>query len=392
VKVSKKAAQFTESVIREMTRLATKHGAVNLAQGFPDFPCPEELKIAAARAINEDYNQYSVTWGAPVLRAAIAKKAKEYNKIDADPDKNIVVTCGTTEAMVSAQLAILDPGEELIVFDPHYENYAPDAIISGAKPKYFELDQENDFALNEERLKEAFNSKTRGLVLNSPLNPTGKVFTRKELNLIADLCDDYDAICFTDEIYEYILYGGSEHISIGSLPSMRDRTVTISGFSKTYSITGWRVGYIIANAELINAIKKVHDFVTVGAPHPLQIACAEALSLPESYYAQLRKDYDEKRKMLLHSLQSLGFSCVDPAGAYYIWSDFSELDHKSDDLEFSRNLVEKVGVAVVPGSSFFYKSDHGNKKIRFTFSKKMETLEKACERLEKNLLRAKPAA
>jgi L-glutamine---4-(methylsulfanyl)-2-oxobutanoate aminotransferase len=285
----------------------------------------------------------------------------------------------------------LDPGEELIVFDPHYENYAPDAIISGAKPKYFELDQENDFALNEERLKEVFNSKTRGLVLNSPLNPTGKVFTRQELNLIADLCDDYDAICFTDEIYEYILYGRAEHISIGSLPSMRDRTVTISGFSKTYSITGWRVGYVIANAELINAIKKVHDFVTVGAPHPLQIACAEALSFPESYYVQLRKDYDEKRKMLLKSLRSIGFDCVDPSGAYYIWSDFGEIDGKSDDLEFSRNLVEKVGVAVVPGSSFYYRSDHGSKKIRFTFSKKMETLEKACERLEKNLLKTRPA-
>ncbi len=368
-----------------MTRLATKHGAVNLAQGFPDFACPDELKIAAAKAIDQDYNQYSVTWGAPVLRQAIAKKAKEYNNIDSDPDKNIVVTCGTTEAMVSSQLAILDPGEELIVFDPHYENYAPDAIISGAKPKYFELDQENDFALNEEELKKEFNSNTRGLVLNSPLNPTGKVFKRKELELIADLCDDYDAICFTDEIYEYILYGDAEHISIGSLPSMRDRTVTISGFSKTYSVTGWRVGYIIANAELTNAIKKVHDFVTVGAPHPLQIACAEALSFPESYYTTLRKDYDEKRKMLLKSLRSIGFSCVDPDGAYYIWSDFSELDSKSNDVEFARRLVEEVGVAVVPGSSFYYKSNHGNKKIRFTFSKKMETIEKACERLEKNL-------
>lgn len=385
MKVSKKAAEFTESVIREMTRLATKHGAVNLAQGFPDFPCPEELKIAAAKAINEDYNQYSVTWGAPVLRQAIAKKAREYNGIEADPDKNIVVTCGTTEAMVSAQLAILDPGEELIVFDPHYENYAPDAIISGARPKYFELDQENDFALDEEKLKEAFNSKTRGLVLNSPLNPTGKVFTLEELNLIADLCDDYDAVCFTDEIYEYILYGDAKHISIGSLPSMRDRTVTISGFSKTYSITGWRVGYIIANAELTGAIKKVHDFVTVGAPHPLQIACAAALSFPRSYYDELKRDYDRKRRMLLESLRSIGFNCVDPAGAYYIWSDFSEIDDKSDDLEFSRNLVENVGVAVVPGSSFFYRSTHGGKKVRFTFSKKMETLEAACERLEKNL-------
>jgi len=382
-KVSKKAAKFTESVIREMTRLAGKHKAVNLAQGFPDFPCPEELKVAAARAINEDYNQYSVTWGAPVLRDAISKKARKYNKIDSDPDKNIVVTCGTTEAMVSAQLAILDPGEELIVFDPHYENYAPDAIISGAKPKYFELDQENDFALDEEKLKQAFNSKTRGIVLNSPLNPTGKVFDKRELDLIADLCDDYDTICFTDEIYEYILYGGAKHISIGSLPTMKDRTVTISGFSKTYSVTGWRVGYIIADAELTNAIKKVHDFVTVGAPHPLQIACAAALSFPQSYYDQLRSDYDEKRKMLLKSLESIGFSCVDPSGAYYIWSDFSELDRKSDDLGFAKNLVENVGVAAVPGSSFYYKSNHGRKKIRFTFSKKMETLEKACERLEK---------
>ena len=220
-------------------------------------------------------------------------------------------------------------------------------------------------------------------MLNSPLNPTGKVFDKKELNLIADLCDDYDTICFTDEIYEYILYGGAKHISIGSLPSMKDRTVTISGFSKTYSVTGWRVGYIIANAELTNAIKKVHDFVTVGAPHPLQIACATALSFPQSYYDQLRSDYDEKRKMLLKSLESIGFSCVDPAGAYYIWSDFSELDRKSDDLEFAKNLVEDVGVAAVPGSSFYYKSNHGRKKIRFTFSKKMETLQKACERLEK---------
>jgi len=385
VKVSKKAAQFTESVIREMTRLATKHGAVNLAQGFPDFPCPQELKDAAAKAIEEDYNQYSVTWGAPMLREAISKKAKEYNNIVADPEKNIVVTCGTTEAMVSSQLAILDPGEELIVFDPHYENYAPDAIISGAKPKYFELDQENNFALDEEELKQTFNSKTRGLVLNSPLNPTGKVFTKSELKLIADLCDDYDTICFTDEIYEYILYGDAKHVSIGSLPSMRDRTVTISGFSKTYSVTGWRVGYIIANAELTNAIRKVHDFVTVGAPHPLQIACAKALSFPESYYEELRTDYDKKRRMLLDSLRSIGFDCVDPAGAYYIWSDFSGLDDKSNDVEFSRKLVEKVGVAVVPGSSFFYRSNRGSKKVRFTFSKKMETLEKACERLEKNL-------
>ncbi|MDA4129496.1 MAG: pyridoxal phosphate-dependent aminotransferase [Thaumarchaeota archaeon] len=365
-----------------MTRLATKHKAANLAQGFPDFPCPDELKNAAAKALYDDYNQYSVTWGAPVLREAIAKKAKQYNKIDSDPDENIVVTCGTTEAMVSSQLAILNPGEELIVFDPHYENYAPDAIISGAKPRYFELDQENDFAIDEEKLKKEFNSKTRGIVVNTPLNPTGKVFSKKELKLIADLCDDYDTICFTDEIYEYILYDGAKHTSIGSLPSMRDRTVTISGFSKTYSVTGWRVGYTIASAELSSAIKKVHDFVTVGAPHPLQIACAAALSFPESYYEQLRSDYDAKRLMLLESLESMGFACVKPEGAYYIWSDFSELDRKANDVEFAKYLVEEVGVAVVPGSSFFYKSTHGKKKIRFTFSKKMETLETACQRLK----------
>lgn len=368
-----------------MTRLAAKHGAVNLAQGYPDFACPDELKIAAAKAIEDDYNQYSVTWGAPELREAIVRKVREYNNIEADPEKNVVVTCGTTEAMVSSQLAILDPGEELIVFDPHYENYAPDAIISGARPRYFELDQENDFAINEEELKNVFNSKTRGLVLNSPLNPTGKVFTREELGLIADLCDDYDVVCFTDEIYEYILYGDAKHISIGSFPSMRERTVTISGFSKTYSVTGWRVGYVIADAGLIDAIRKVHDFVTVGAPHPLQIACAKALSLPPSYYEELRRDYDAKRRMLLESLRSIGFDCVDPKGAYYIWTDFSEIDNKSNDLEFARHLVEYVGVAVVPGSSFFYKSNRGNKKVRFTFSKKVETLEKACDRLERKL-------
>ena len=369
-----------------MTRLAAKHGAVNLAQGYPDFSCPVELKEAAAKALFDDYNQYSVTWGAPVLREAIARKAKMYNKIDADPEKNIVVTCGTTEAMISSQLAILDPGEELIVFDPHYENYAPDAIISGAKPKYFALDEQNNFALDEEKLKKEFTSKTRGIVVNTPLNPAGKVFEKKELELIADLCNDYDAVCFTDEIYEYILYHGAKHVSVASLPSMQDRTVTISGFSKTFSVTGWRVGYTIATAELSNAIKKVHDFVTVGAPHPLQVACAAALSMPDSYYVELQRTYDEKRKMLLDELEDIGFRCVDPNGAYYIWSDFTELDNKSTDVEFARQLVEKVGVAVVPGSSFYYGrggKGNGEKRIRFTFSKKVETLQKACEKLNR---------
>jgi aspartate/methionine/tyrosine aminotransferase len=372
-----------------MTRLAAKCNAINLAQGYPDFPCPEELKEAASKAIYDDYNQYSVTWGSPVLREAIAAKEKKYNHIEADPEKNVVVTCGTTEAMVAAQVALLDPGEEIIVFSPHYENYAPDAVISGAKPIYFELKEENDFSINEEKLKKAFNSKTRGVVLNTPNNPTGRVYTKKELKFLADLCEDYDAVCFTDEIYEHILYDDNEHISIGSLPSMRERTVTISGFSKTYSVTGWRVGYAIAEEKLSEAIKKVHDFLTVGAPHPLQIACAQALALPETYYQNLKRDYQAKRDLLLSSLERIGFRCVKPEGAYYIWCDYSELDSRSDDVKFAMNLVKKNGVAGVPGSSFFGKnSSSGNKRIRFTFSKKKETLEEACMRLEDSLTSA----
>ncbi|MHB8567154.1 MAG: pyridoxal phosphate-dependent aminotransferase [Nitrososphaerales archaeon] len=381
-KVSSKAGSFTESVIREMTRLASDYSAINLAQGYPDFSCPPELKQAASRAIYEDYNQYSVTWGAQALRDAIAQKVQKYNGIEADPNKNIVVTCGTTEAMVASQIALLDPGDELIVLSPHYENYAPDAVISGASPKYFALDEEDDYAINEEKLKAQFNAKTKGIVLNTPMNPVGKVFDDKDLNLISDLCNDYDVTCFTDEIYEYILYDGAKHRSIAHLDSMKDRTVTITGFSKTYSITGWRVGYTIASDALTDGIKKVHDFLTVGAPHPLQIACVSALSLPDSYYEQLRRDYTKKRDMLFSSLESLGFHCLKPSGAYYIWSDFSELDQKSDDVDFARNLVKNVGVAAVPGSSFYNRSKLGNKKIRFTFSKKIETLESACERLE----------
>jgi L-glutamine---4-(methylsulfanyl)-2-oxobutanoate aminotransferase len=376
-----------------MTRLATKYDAINLAQGFPDFSCPEELKHAASTALYEDYNQYSVTWGSPVLREAIAAKEKKYNHIDADPEKNIVVTCGTTEAMVASQIALLNPGDEIMIFSPHYENYAPDAVISGAKPKYFELKEEDGFSIDEEKLKKAFNTKTRGLVLNTPNNPTGKVYTKRELKFLADLCNDYDTICFTDEIYEHILYDGTEHISIGSLPSMRNRTVTISGFSKTYSVTGWRVGYTVAEEKLSDAIKKVHDFLTVGAPHPLQIACAQALALPESYYRNLRQEYQSKRDLLLSSLERIGFHCIKPLGAYYIWCDYSDIDPRSDDVKFATNLVKKNGVAGVPGSSFYGKnSSSGNKRIRFTFSKKTGTLEEACLRLEGSLASKEQAA
>ncbi len=365
-----------------MTRLASKYDAINLAQGFPDFSCPPELKRAAQKALEEDYNQYSLTWGAPILREAIAAKARKYNEIEAEPDENIIVTCGTTEAMVASQLAILDPGDELVIFSPHYENYAPDAVISGARPRYFALDGEEGFAIDEEKFKKVFNSKTRGIILNTPNNPSGKVFSKRELKLVADLCNDHDLVCFTDEIYEHILYDGSEHLSIASFPSMRERTVTISGFSKTYSVTGWRVGYAIAEGKMAEAIKKMHDFLTVGAPHPLQIACATALALPDSYYTKLKKDYQKKRDMLFSSLESFGFRCAKPSGAYYILSDFSGIDPKSNDVEFAENLVKHSGVAGVPGSSF-YSNVSGTKKIRFTFSKKVETLEAACERLER---------
>jgi aspartate/methionine/tyrosine aminotransferase len=392
-KTSDKANLFTESVIRGMTRLASKYGAINLAQGYPDFPCPQELKDAAANAIHEDFNQYSVTWGSPILRNAIAAKAKRFNKIDANPEEDIVVTCGTTEAMVASQIALIDPGDEVIVFSPHYENYAPDAIISGAKPIYIELDEEEGFSINEEKLKEAFSSpRTKGIVVSTPNNPTGKVFSKDELNLIADLCNDRDAVCFTDEIYEHIIYDGLEHVSMASIPSMRDRTVTISGFSKTFSVTGWRVGYTIAESHLSNAIKKVHDFLTVGAPHPLQIACAKALAFPDSYYQKLAEEYDRRRHLLFTSLESIGFRCVKPHGAYYIWCDFSELDNKSGDVAFAEELVQRGGVAGVPGSSFFKTgSRRGDKKIRFTFSKKLETLEQAAKRLESSLAKANVA-
>jgi aspartate/methionine/tyrosine aminotransferase len=382
-KVSAKTRSFTESVIREMTRLAGEYDAVNLAQGYPDFSCPPELKLAATAAIEEDYNQYSVTWGSEELREAVSQKLRRYNRIDAKPNENIVITCGTTEAMVASQIALLDPGDELIVISPHYENYAPDAILSGARPKYFPLDEERGYSLDEEAFKEQFNSNTKGIVINTPMNPTGKVFNEKELSLIADLCIDYDVTCFTDEIYEYILYDDARHGSIGSMDSMRDRTVTITGFSKTFSITGWRVGYTVAAKPLTDAIKKVHDFLTVGAPHPLQIACVEALKLPDSYYTQLRTDYAKKRNMLLSELEKIGFKCAKPSGAYFIWSDYSEIDSRSNDDDFARNLVKNIGVAAVPGSSFYSDvNDRKIRKIRFTFSKKMETLEAACRRLE----------
>jgi L-glutamine---4-(methylsulfanyl)-2-oxobutanoate aminotransferase len=370
-----RADNFTESVIREMTRLALQHNAINLAQGFPDFPCPAELKTAACDAVNADYNQYAITWGAKDLRTALAKRVKQYNGMDFNPETEITVTCGSTEAMMASMLAVIQPGDEVIVPEPFYENYGPDAVISGAVPRYVHL--EDDFSIDEEAWKTAFTKKSRAIILNTPNNPTGKVFTKKELLFIADLCIDHNMVAITDEIYEHILYDGKKHISIGALSGMQDRTITIGSFSKTYSVTGWRVGYTLAEAEITSRLRKIHDFLTVGAPAPLQQACVAALQLPESYYRELAQDYDRKRKILFNGLRNAGFSCQLPEGAYYIFTDIGASG--MDDVGFARRLVETAGVAAVPGSSFYHEG--GETKLRFTFSKKNETLAEACRRL-----------
>jgi L-glutamine---4-(methylsulfanyl)-2-oxobutanoate aminotransferase len=372
-----RADSFTESVIREMTRLALKHDAINLAQGFPDFPCPPELKAAACDAINADINQYAITWGAKDLREALAARVQKFNGMQFDPETEITVTCGSTEAMMASMLALISPGDEVVVPEPFYENYGPDAQISGAVPRFVPL--RDDFSLDEEKWKDAFSDKTRAVILNSPNNPTGKVFSKEELSFIADLCIGHDAVAITDEIYEHIVYDGHRHVSLGSLPGMEDRTITIGSFSKTYSVTGWRVGYALADASLTSRIRKIHDFLTVGAPAPLQRACVAALQLPESYYKDLAADYDRRRRILFAGLKKAGFRCELPQGAYYIFTDISPFS--MSDTAFARHLIETAGVAAVPGSSFYHAG--GETKLRFTFSKKEETLAEACTRLER---------
>jgi len=378
--LSRKAAQFTESVIREMTRLANLHGAVNLAQGMPDFPAPQEIKEIACRAIMSDVNQYAVTWGAPRFRNAIAEKTGRHLGLDIDPEREITVTCGSTEAMIASLLAVIDPGDEVIVFEPFYENYGPDAILSGAIPRYVTL-QPPDWSFDPDRLAAAFNERTRAIIINTPNNPTGKVFSREELQRIAELCIRWDVIAVTDEIYEHILYDGSSHCAMATLDGMRDRTITINGLSKTYSVTGWRVGYAIASAALTAGIRKVHDFLTVGAAAPLQEAGAAALGLPDSYYRELASAYQQRRDTLLDGLQRAGLRCSVPRGAYYIMADISAVT-ALDDLEFTGHLVRDVGVAVVPGSSFFHRASDGSRYIRFCFCKRESTLLEAARRLQ----------
>jgi aspartate/methionine/tyrosine aminotransferase len=385
-KTSDKAARFTESVIREMTRLANAHGAVNLSQGFPDFAAPEELKEAAARAIAANVNQYAVTWGAPNFRRAIAAKFERSYGVEVDADREVTVCCGGTEAMVASMMALLNPGDEVVTFEPFYENYGPDAILAGAVPKFVTL-RAPDWSFDPAELRAAFSKRTRAIIMNSPHNPTGKVFTREELNLIASLCQEFDVVAVTDEIYEHILYDGNVHIPLATLPGMKDRTITINSMSKTYSVTGWRVGWAIAPSWITGAIRKVHDFLTVGAAAPLQEAGALALALPQSYYDELRAKYAERRTRMLGILEACGFTVYKPGGAYYTIVDTRPLGW-SHDVEFARHLVEEIGVAVVPGSSFYQDAEKGRTQIRFAFSKKAETFDEAERRLRKLLPRA----
>jgi len=379
VGISAKAASFTESVIRDMTRLAIAHGAINLAQGFPDFACPQELKDAAKEAIDADINQYAITWGAQRFREAIAGKFERTYGMAVDPNRQLCVTCGSTEAMIAAMLAIVDPGDEVVVFEPFYENYGPDAILSGATPRYVTL-HEPDWTFDEGELAAAFNDRTRGIILNTPNNPTGKVFTRAELEKIGALCQKWGAVAFTDEIYEHMTYEGHEHIPLITLPGMEDRTVTINALSKTYSVTGWRVGWTTASPELTDGIRKVHDFLTVGAAAPLQEAGAVAMELPDAYYVALAEAYLERRDLMLGILEGAGFKTYKPYGAYYIMTDISGLGF-DDDVTAARHLTKEVGVASVPGSSFYSKPELGRTKLRFSFCKKLETLRAAGERL-----------
>jgi aminotransferase len=382
VRVSAKAETFSESVIREMTRLCIEHDGINLAQGFPDFACPPELKEAAKAAIDADVNQYAITWGARRFREAIAEKvARTYPGWTVDPEREICVTCGSTEAMIASCLALVDPGEEVVVFDPYYENYGPDAILSGAVPRHVTLHQP-DWSIDEAELRAAFSDRTRAIVVNTPHNPTGKVFTRAELDLISELCNTYDALVLTDEIYEHIHYlGPGGHIPPATVPGLEDRTITINALSKTYAVTGWRVGWTIAPPAYTGAIRKVHDFLTVGAAAPLQEAGAAAMALPASYYERLAQDYRERRDLLCGVLEKAGFSLRVPDGAYYVMCGTAGLDPARDDVAFARRLVTEVGIAAVPGSSFYADRVQGADKIRFAFPKRLETLEAAAERL-----------
>jgi len=389
--LSDKVEHFTESVIREMTRQAMLYGAINLAQGFPDFPAPTEIKMAAQEAIAADVNQYAITWGAKNLRNAIARQMQEWQGIHVDPETQITVCCGSTEAMISTLLAICNAGDEVVIFEPYYENYGPDSVLSGAKPRFVKLhppaSTDGEWTFDEKELRAAFHNQTKAIILNTPNNPTGKVFSKPELELIRDLCIKFDVVAITDEIYEHILYDNTQHISIARLDGMAERTVTINGLSKSYSVTGWRVGWAVAPAPITGAIRKVHDFLTVGAPAPLQEAGAVALGLPASYYHELSERYRKRRDHLIPALGEAGFRCFRPRGAYYVMTDIRAFGY-ADDVTLTRHLVKEIGVAAVPGSSFYSNPRDGAQQVRFAFCKREETLDEAARRLKR--LRSTP--
>lgn len=378
---ARRTERFTESVIREMTRLALEAGAVNLAQGFPDFPAPAEIKQAAIDAIAADINQYAITWGAKPFREAIAEFCRRRHSLDLAPDREITVCCGSTEAMIASLLATTDAGDEVIVFEPFYENYHPDLLLCGAGRRLVSL-RPPDWTFDRDELRRAFGPRTKAIIINTPNNPTGKVFTLDELTCIASLCEEFDALAITDEIYEHIVYDGARHVPILGVPGMRNRSVLVNSMSKTYSVTGWRVGWAIAAPDVTESIRKVHDFLTVGAASPLQQAGVLALSLPESYYARLAADYTRRRDTMVSILEGAGFRCFVPQGAYYVMTDISGFGFP-DDFAFVKHLIGNIGVAAVPGSSFFDDPRDGSQFVRFCFCKRAETLELARERLRR---------
>jgi aminotransferase len=377
--LSHKASRFTESVIRGMSVEAARHGAVNLAQGMPDFPAPDEVKEAACRAIRDDVNQYAVTWGARRLREAVAEHAGWHLGMEVDPETEITVTCGSTEAMLVALLSIVNPGDEVVLTQPFYENYWPDCVLAGAAPRFTPL-RPPHWRLDLDALDDAFNDRTKAIVLCNPNNPTGTVFPREDLEAVAALCRKWDVIAITDEIYEHIVYDGRRHVAMATLDGMRERSVTISGMSKTYAVTGWRVGTMIAPAALTHAFRQVHDYVSIGAAAPLQEAGAVAYRLPRAYYDRLASDYQSRRDRLCSALLALGFDLEPPHGAYYVMADFSAFSLE-DDFSFAQRLVRDYRVATVPGSSFFNDKELGRRCIRFCFCKRDETLDEAVRRL-----------
>ncbi len=371
-----------ESVIREMTRLAYQHGAINLSQGYPDFPAPEAVKQAAIEAIRSDHNQYTITWGLPATRQAIADKLRRQYGMDwVDPDRHVTVTCGVTEAIVVSIMAIANPGDEVIIIEPFHENFLPAVAFAGARP-VFVLLEPPDFRLDPERLHAAFSPRTRAILVNTPHNPSGRVFTREELTTIAELCQEFDVVAVTDEIYEHIIYDGRTHIPPATLPGMAERTITTGGFSKTYAVTGWRLGYAVAQEPWSTALRTVHDYTTICAPTPFQEASVAALSLPDKYYVELRADYARRRDRMIAILQNVGFQAAPPEGAYYVMADFSNFAFDGDDTEFARWLTREARVATVPGSSFYHKPELGRTSVRFAFPKRVETLEEAGKRMQ----------